>query len=160
MTEYLGYSYDYDTMLNIPLILHIPGLGEARTIETVGGQVDFLATMANLFDLDLSSTVTFGQDLLNADEGFVATVAYMLQGSFIKDGVLYEIGRDGSFESGRALDLHTHQAISIDGLEENSQKAVTMTEISKYILEHDLAELSDEALADLIKTQTEEAETK
>lgn len=160
MTEYLGYSYDYDTMLNIPLILHIPGLGEARTIETVGGQVDFLATMANLFDLDLSSTVTFGQDLLNADEGFVATVAYMLQGSFIKDGVLYEIGRDGSFESGRALDLHTHQAISIDGLEEDSQKAVTMTEISKYILEHDLAELSDEALADLIKTQTEEAETK
>ena len=160
MTEYLGYSYDYDTMLNIPLILHIPGLGEARTIETVGGQVDFLTTMANLFDLDLSSTVTFGQDLLNADEGFVATVAYMLQGSFIKDGVLYEIGRDGSFESGRALDLHTHQAISIDGLEENSQKAVTMTEISKYILEHDLAELSDEALADLIKTQTEEAETK
>ncbi len=159
MTEYLGYSYDYDTMLNIPLLIHIPGLGEAKTIETVGGQVDFLATMANLFDLDLSSTVTFGQDLLNTDEGFVATVAYMLQGSFIKDGVLYEIGRDGSFESGRALDLNTHESVSIDGLEEDSQKAVTVTEISKYVLEHDLAELSPEALADLIEEQTAEEET-
>ena len=26
MTELLGYDYDYDTMLNIPLIIHIPGL--------------------------------------------------------------------------------------------------------------------------------------
>lgn len=159
MTEFLGYSYDYDTMLNIPLLIHIPGLGEARTIETVGGQVDFLATMANLFDLDLSSTVTFGQDLLNADEGFVATVAYMLQGSFIKDGVLYEIGRDGSFESGRALDLNTHEPISIDGLEEDSQRAVTVTEISKYILERDLAEMSAGELAELIDTEMKSAET-
>lgn len=159
MTEFLGYSYDYDTMLNIPLLIHIPGLGEARTIETVGGQVDFLATMANLFDLDLSSTVTFGQDLLNADEGFVATVAYMLQGSFIKDGVLYEIGRDGSFENGRALDLNTHEPISIDGLEEDSQRAVTVTEISKYILERDLAEMSAGELAELIDTEMKSAET-
>lgn len=159
MTEFLGYSYDYDTMLNIPLLIHIPGLGEARTIETVGGQVDFLATMANLFDLDLSSTVTFGQDLLNADEGFMATVAYMLQGSFIKDGVLYEIGRDGSFESGRALDLNTHEPISIDGLEEDSQRAVTVTEISKYILERDLAEMSAGELAELIDTEMKSAET-
>lgn len=159
MTEFLGYSYDYDTMLNIPLLIHIPGLGEARTIETVGGQVDFLATMANLFDLDLASTVTFGQDLLNADEGFVATVAYMLQGSFIKDGVLYEIGRDGSFESGRALDLNTHEPISIDGLEEDSQRAVTVTEISKYILERDLAEMSAGELAELIDTEMKSAET-
>lgn len=159
MTEFLGYSYDYDTMLNIPLLIHIPGLGEARTIETVGGQVDFLATMANLFDLDLSSTVTFGQDLLNADEGFVATVAYMLQGSFIKDGVLYEIGRDSSFESGRALDLNTHEPISIDGLEEDSQRAVTVTEISKYILERDLAEMSAGELAELIDTEMKSAET-
>ena len=158
MTQYLGYEYDYDTMLNIPLIVHIPGLDEAKTIETVGGQVDLLPTLANLFNLDLSGSVTFGQDLLNTDEGFVATVAYMLQGSFIKDGVLYEIGRDGTFESGRAIDLNTHTPVSLDGLEEYSQKAVTVTEMSKYILEHDEAVMPAEDFTQMMETVEVEIE--
>lgn len=159
MTQFLGYEYDYDTMLNIPLLLHIPGLGEARTVETVGGQVDFLPTIANMFDLDLSESVTFGQDLLNTDEGFMATVAYMLQGSFIKDGVLYEIGRDGTFEGGRALDLDTHEPVSLDGLEEYSQKAVTITEMSKYILEHNEAVTPVEELSKMMETIEAEIES-
>ena len=159
MTEYLGYEYDYDTMLNIPLIIHIPGLGSSETIETVGGQVDLLPTLANFFDLDLSDSVTFGQDLLNTDEGFVATVAYMLQGSFIKDGVLYEIGRDGTFESGRAIDLNTHEPTSIDGLEEYSQKAVTVTEMSKYILEHNEAVMPIEEFTGMMETLEAEIES-
>ena len=152
MTEFLGFEYDYDTMLNIPLLIHIPGLGESKTVETVGGQVDFLPTIANFFDLDLSESVTFGQDLLNTDEGFVATVAYMLQGSFIKDGVLYEIGRDGTFEGGRAIDLYTHKPVNLDGLEEYSQKAVTMTEMSKYILEHNEALTPDDEFSKMMET--------
>lgn len=139
MTELLGYDYDYDTMLNIPLIIHIPGLGESETVETVGGQVDLLPTLANLMDLDLSETVTFGQDILNAREGFVATIVYMVEGSFIKDGVLYEIGRDGTFEGGRAIDLKTHEPMSIEGLELYSEKAQALLETSKYILEHNMA---------------------
>lgn len=152
MTEFLGFEYDYDTMLNIPLLIHIPGLGESKAVETVGGQVDFLPTIANFFDLDLSESVTFGQDLLNTDEGFVATVAYMLQGSFIKDGVLYEIGRDGTFEGGRAIDLYTHEPVNLDGLEEYSQKAVTMTEMSKYILEHNEALTPDDEFSKMMET--------
>lgn len=152
MTEFLGFEYDYDSMLNIPLLIHIPGLGESKAVETVGGQVDFLPTIANFFDLDLSESVTFGQDLLNTDEGFVATVAYMLQGSFIKDGVLYEIGRDGTFEGGRAIDLYTHEPVNLDGLEEYSQKAVTMTEMSKYILEHNEALTPDDEFSKMMET--------
>ena len=159
MTAFLGYDYDYDTMLNIPLLIHIPGLGEAKTIETVGGQVDFLPTIANLYGLDLTQSVTFGQDLVNADAGFVATVAYMLQGSFFTDGVMYEIGRDGSFENGRAVDLDTHREISLDGLEEYSQKAVTVTEMSKYILEHNEAMTSDEALQKQLDTVADAVES-
>lgn len=159
MSEYLGYAYDYDTMLNIPMLIHIPGLGSARTIETVGGQVDFLPTIANMYDLDLSQSVTFGQDLVNAKEGFVATVAYMLQGSFFKDGIMYEIGRDGSFEGGRALDLDTHEAVDIEGLEEDSQKAVTVTEMSKYILEHNEAAMSDDELEKRLETVESEVDS-
>jgi len=136
MTEYLGYAYDYDSMLNVPLLIHIPETDINETITTVGGQVDFLPTIANIMDLELSESVILGQDIVNAEEGFVATVAYMLQGSFIKDDVLYVIGRDGTFDNGRAIDLNTKEAISIDGLLEYSQKALAVTELSKYLLEH------------------------
>lgn len=159
MSEYLGYSYDYDTMLNIPMLIHIPGLGYSETIETVGGQVDFLPTIANLYGLDLSQSVTFGQDLVNAEEGFVATVAYMLQGSFFKDGVMYEIGRDGSFEGGRALDLDTHEEVELEGLEDDSQKAVTVTEMSKYILEHNEAAMPDIELEKRLETVESEVDS-
>lgn len=143
MTEFLGYSYDYDQMLNVPFIIYIPGLKEGETIETVGGQVDILPTLANLLELDLSKNVILGQDLLNAKEGFVAPVAYMLQGSFIKDGIIYEVGRDGSFENGRAWDLDTHETLDLDGLKTYWERAVTITEMSKYVLERDAAVISD-----------------
>ena len=147
MTEFLGYSYDYDQMLNVPFIIYVPGLEGGKTVETVGGQVDILPTLANLLGLDLTGNVVLGQDLLNAKEGFVATVAYMLQGSFIKDGVIYEVGRDGSFESGRAWDLDTHESLPLDGLESYWERAVTVTELSKYVLEHNLTkEMNEKAL--------------
>lgn len=136
MSDFLGYAYDYDTMLNVPLIINIPGADVHETITTVGGQVDFLPTIANIMNLDLSESVILGQDIVNAEEGFVATVSYMLQGSFIKDDVLYEIGRDGTFASGRAIDLNTKEEVSIDGLNEYSQKASALLELSKYLLEH------------------------
>ncbi len=144
MTEFLGYTYDYDEMLNVPLLIYVPGLEEAKTVETVGGQVDILPTLANSLDLDLTGNVILGQDLLNAKEGFVATVAYMLQGSFIKDDIIYQVGRDGLFESGRAWDLKTHQPLPLDGLEPYWERAVAVTEMSKYILEHNLAKRNGE----------------
>lgn len=152
MSDFLGYVYDYDTMLNVPLIINIPGTEVHETITTVGGQVDFLPTIANIMNLDLSESVILGQDIVNAAEGFAATVAYMLQGSFIKDGVLYEVGRDGTFESGRAIDLNTKEEISIQGLKEYSQKASAVIEFSKYLLEHNetvYSNLSESSLAEL-----------
>ena len=112
-----------------------------------------------MFNLDLSESVTFGQDLLNADSGYVATVAYMLQGSFFKDGIMYEVGRDGSFENGRAVDLNTHQEIPLnDELKLDYEKALTLTETSKYILEHNQAVTADEHLEQLLETTGEALE--
>ena len=65
---------------------------------------------------------------------------------------LYEIGRDGTFEGGRAIDLYTHEPVKLDGLEEYSQKAVTMTEMSKYILEHNEALTPDDDFSKMMET--------
>ena len=69
MSAFLGKEYNFDEMLNVPLLIHIPGLGEAETVDTVGGQVDILPTIANLMDVDIGQPFVFGQDLLNAEEG-------------------------------------------------------------------------------------------
>ena len=48
MSAFLGHTYDYDEMFNIPLIVHIPGSGVSETISTAGGQIDFMPTIVDL----------------------------------------------------------------------------------------------------------------
>ena len=78
MTDFLGKEYDYDEMLNVPFIIHIPGLNESKVVDTVGGEVDIMPTIANLMDLDTKQPYVFGHDLLNADEGFIAQISLLL----------------------------------------------------------------------------------
>ena len=73
MSRFLEKEYNYEEMLNVPLLIHLPGLGEAKTVGTVGGQVDIMPTIANLMDMEADHPFIFGQDLLNATEGFVGT---------------------------------------------------------------------------------------
>ena len=68
MTDFLGKEYDYDEMLNVPFIIHVPGLNESKVVDTVGGEVDIMPTIANLLDLDTKQPYVFGHDLLNAVE--------------------------------------------------------------------------------------------
>src|SRR5699024_10438623 len=107
MSAFLGKEYNFDEMLNVPLLIHIPGLGEAETVDTVGGQVDILPTIANLMDVDIGQPFVFGQDLLNAEEGFVAQISYIGKGSFITNDndMLFAIGKDGTVESGSVWNL-------------------------------------------------------
>lgn len=143
MTSYLGRTYDFDEMLNVPLVIHIPGLGEARTIETVGGEVDTLPTIANLMDLDLSlQPYIFGHDLLNAKEGFLAQISYIGIGSFISGPAneIFAIGKDGSVESGRAIDLRNGRAMnaSLPFAISQSERALTLINTCKEVLDYNL----------------------
>lgn len=58
-------------------------------------------------DLDTKQPYVFGHDLLNADEGFVAQISYVGEGSFITsdDNMLFTIGKDGTVASGRLMSL-------------------------------------------------------
>lgn len=140
MKQLLGREYDYDEMMRIPFLVHIPGLGEARTIDTVGGQIDILPTLANLMDLTVKQDYIFGSDLVNLprEDGFYAPVTYMPVGSFMKNDFFYELGRDGTVESGRAVELLTGQKLFIDGCEENSKRAALLIETSKKVLDANL----------------------
>lgn len=116
MSRFLGKEYDYDEMLNVPLIIHVPGLGESRTVSTVGGEVDTMPTIANLMDVKLTQPYVFGHDLLNAGEGFIAQISYVGKGSFItdQDDFIFVIGKDSTVESGRMINLLDGSALNLN----------------------------------------------
>ncbi len=142
VSKFLGKEYDYDEMLNVPLIIHIPGLSESKTITTVGGEVDTMPTIAGLMDLELTQPYVFGHDLLNAEEGFVAQISYVGKGSFLtdQDDLLFIIGKDGMVESGRLLDLTDGTELNVNTAlcEKLSSRAVKLIDTCQEALDYNL----------------------
>lgn len=138
MERFLGHPYDYDEMLNIPLIIHIPGSGIKDTIDIIGGQVDFLPTIANIMNVEINNPYIFGRDLSNAEEGFVASVTYLLRGSFIYDDIIFEYSREGIYDRSRAWNINTLENVLIDSYVDECRIAKNLLDASKFILENDL----------------------
>ncbi|MDR2295375.1 MAG: LTA synthase family protein, partial [Clostridiales Family XIII bacterium] len=146
--------YDYDTMMNIPLLIHIPGSrAAARTSHTAGGQIDLLPTMAWLMGFESLDTLYLGQNLLTATEGFVPEKTHLLKGSFIKDDLAFEMSRDGVFAHSRAWNTNTGEAVPIEGLEADYLRAKRMIETGEFYLREDVLRkiyLEGRSFADIV----------
>jgi phosphoglycerol transferase MdoB-like AlkP superfamily enzyme len=138
MAGLLGHEYTFDESLNVPLIIHIPGSNVNETNITVGGQMDFLPTILNLLGIKESSVKLFGQDLLNAESGFVASQSNMVKGSFIDDYKIFVMSRDGIFENSTAWDLSSREPVSIEFCRDGYERALRDIAESEYILSNDL----------------------
>ncbi len=138
MNAFIGRTYDYDEMLNVPLIIHVPGSGVNQTISTTGGQVDFMPTIANVMGLSLDQTFTVGQDLSNATDGFVAFTTYLFEGSFATNDIIFEISREGIFEGSRAWKIGTNEVVDAALYRAEYDKAILLKTTSKEILEQNL----------------------
>ncbi len=140
VSQFIGRSYDYDEMLNVPLIIHVPGSGINQTISTTGGQIDFLPTIANIMGLPLveSNRFILGQDLTNAKEGFVAFTSYLFEGSFATNEIVFEISREEIFEGSRAWKIGTNEAVDASYYQEQYDKALLLKQTSKEILVQNL----------------------
>ncbi|KAA9008442.1 LTA synthase family protein [Paenibacillus spiritus] len=82
MKEIYGHEYGYSNMLNIPLIVRVPG-AEPKTLGQVGGEIDIMPTAANLLGVSLANHIHFGQDLLNQTVNLLPERYYLPSGSFI-----------------------------------------------------------------------------
>lgn len=141
VSDFLGREYDFDEMMKVPLIIHVPGSGVNETISTVGGQIDFMPTIANLMNLNPEQPYILGQDLVNAKEGFAAFTAYLFEGSFVKDHVMFEVSREGIFEGSRAWDIDTGRELDASLYRADYDRALALKAASRNILEQNL--LSD-----------------
>jgi len=139
---WLGAPYRYDQMMNVPLIIHIPGTDINAVYENSGGQIDFMPTMAYLLGIEKLDTLYFGQNLFTGEDSIVAVQTHMLKGSYIKGDQVFEISRDGIFENSRAWDRRTGDETIIDGCAENSLKAKSVIELSLFYLKNDILRLA------------------
>ncbi|MDR1245861.1 MAG: LTA synthase family protein [Clostridiales Family XIII bacterium] len=162
MERLLGKPYDFDVMMNIPLIISMPDIESASedlrttasavsasalalrpavdirgTVHTVGGQIDFLPTAAYLLGIE-DLAVHFGHNLLTADKGFVAVQTYMPRGSFITDDTLFEMSRDGAFDYSRVTDRRTREPVSVFSHIEEHERSLNIQFASELVLDEDM----------------------
>lgn len=118
---------------NIPLIIRVPGHTEAVVIETVGGQVDYLPTLANFIGLPMHDKIYFGQDLVNHPNNLLPMRIYLPTGSFINDEFMFIPGR--SFDDGFARPLDQSKSLpDLERYRNDFQRALRLSEMSEVYL--------------------------
>jgi len=85
-----GRSYTLFDVFNVPLIIHVPGMGHTETFTAAGGHIDVMPTVLCLLGLENNKTVMFGQNLIEADTGFVCEQTHVAVGSFISDDLFFK----------------------------------------------------------------------
>ena len=142
VSNWLGTDYRYDTMMNVPLIIHIPGLETNATYENSGGQLDIMPTLAYLLGIEKLDTIYLGQNLFTGADSTVAVQVHMLKGSYIKGDQVFEISRDGIFENSKAWNRKTGEETGLSGCAEISAEAKNVIDLSQFYLNNDVLRLA------------------
>ena len=139
MSEFLGANYDFHQMMNVPLIVHVPGKEINEIISTTGSQLDFYPTISNIMGYENYKGLVFGRDLTNyKDKNYVYPQTYMLKGSIIDDESVFEMSRDGLYDHSRAYKIKTGESIDVDVFRDQHYNAISEIDKSNYILENNL----------------------
>lgn len=126
--------YDYDTMMNIPMLIHVPGEDINNTISTVGSQLDFLPTILNIMGIKNEKGIMFGKDLNNkTDESYAFPMGYIKEGSVISKDEMF-VRDKALFENSRAFNRKTREEIDIEKFRELSERALEEINLSNYVL--------------------------
>ncbi len=145
MTDFLGKPYQEDEMDRVPMLIHIPQSNLKQEIETVGGQIDFYPTIANLIGLETDEENLIGKDLLNTKEGFAVQQVHTGKGSFIDNEIMFMISKDGIFENSRAWNIHTGEPVELEEAREGYERAIAEIFLSEYIIENVFQESEEES---------------
>ncbi|AZK48805.1 LTA synthase family protein [Paenibacillus lentus] len=128
MKEIYGKEYSYIDMINIPLIVSAPNMSEPAVLDTVGGQVDILPTLANLLGISLDQQIHFGQDLFNQTYNLLPQRYYLPSGSFLNDKALFLPGIE--YQDGIHFPFHEAQASQHLTTEKEYDRALQLLHLS------------------------------
>ncbi|NMB32857.1 MAG: LTA synthase family protein [Clostridium sp.] len=96
---------DWIKLQKIPLMMRYPKQTKPEVINTIGGQIDILPTIANLMDLD--TPFAFGKDLLNTNKSY----AILRNGSVVTEDFIYlsDMKEVYDYSDGSLLDLNVYK---------------------------------------------------
>jgi lipoteichoic acid synthase len=89
MAEYIGTDitpFQSTQLQRVPLIIHLPGQEDGKTISSVAAQIDLRPTIMHLLGVDTSNHIQFGSDLFSPSR---VNMAILRDGSFITDDFVY-----------------------------------------------------------------------
>ncbi len=139
MEEILGEKYNFDHIMNVPLIISVPGEKVNERISQIGSQIDFYPTIINLLGLSNDKGLMFGKDLINySGYNFVAPQTIMRKGSFIDGEVIFNISRDGIFENSTVTNRKTRELLDIEDYRDKYEYVLDHINASDTILKNDL----------------------
>ena len=133
--ELMDSQYTYMDMLNVPLIIHIPEMEKAETIETVAGHVDVLPTLLHLLGIENNKGIMMGNDIFSVDENIVYEMMHVGEGSFITNDVFYYSSISGIEVFNKAYDLKTGSEVVITNeMLKGSRKAIEALRNARALL--------------------------
>lgn len=135
VSNLVGHPYTNIDRFNIPFIVTIPNQVQNQVISHVGGQLDFMPTIANLLGIDIEKELPhFGQDLLNYPSNTIGMRYYMPPGSFITDQLYFQPNK--GFDDGLALDRIKQTPVSeFSSYQEDFSKVEKLEQLSDRYLE-------------------------
>ncbi len=139
MNDFFGGKYYFDDIMNIPLIIHVPGEDINHTNSKIGSQLDFFPTILNILGYENEKGIVFGRDLNNYD-GYnnIKPQTIMRKGSFIDEDVIFVMSRTEIFEQCRVYDRYTKEELDIEDYRHIYDNVIAEINLSNIILKNDL----------------------
>ncbi|WP_261129455.1 LTA synthase family protein [Bacillus sp. Marseille-Q3570] len=135
MGEYLGKEitpFESTQLQRVPMYIHIPGDGNGKEMDTVGGQVDLRPTIMHLLGKDTKNTIQFGSDLFSKER---QDFTVLRDGSFIT--------KDHVFTDNTCYDKETGEKTEKTACEPYMEKAKKELDYSDRIIYGDLLRFFD-----------------
>ena len=139
MNDFFGKKYNYDLIMNIPLIITCPGADLGYTNEKIGSHIDFMPTILNLLGVENKKGLMFGVDLNNY-QGYnnVKAQTIMRKGSFIDKDTIFIISATEVFDNCTAELRSDYSQTDIYQYRNIYDQIIKEINLSNYILKNDL----------------------
>ena len=132
-----GELYTIYDVFNVPMLIHIPGMDRTETVSTAGGHMDVMPTLLPLLGIRNDKTVMFGQNLLEAETGFVCQQTHVSVGSFISDEVFFSKPHNNILENYDAYQYGTMKQLDPTRFTDQSEDAERRIRDCEALLEAD-----------------------
>lgn len=119
---------------NVPLILHIPGVEEAKQYDQIGSQLDLAPTLLDIIEDSPEQHFWIGNNIWDAENRF----ATFRDGSFISENLLYIASSEGIFTSGSCYDKNTNEIVEVNQCKTIFDKGASELRKSDAVLDGDM----------------------